>query len=77
MKLSEKYLKEQLPHDGMGFLQAVSMEKLKLYAEICSLEALQTLLVNNPETFSQDRYIDKLSEIVNALEEIKTQQNIS
>lgn len=76
MRLSEKYLKEKLSHDGMGFLQAVTMEKLQTYAEIRSLESQQTLLVSNPSTFPQERYIDKLSEIVSALEEIKVKEKL-
>lgn len=76
MKLSEKYLAEKLTHDGMGFLQAVTMDKLKLYAEICALESQQMLLVSNPSTFPQDRYIDKLAEIVNSLEAIKSKEKL-
>lgn len=76
MKLSEKYLKEKLPHDGMGFLQTVTMEKLIDYAEIRALEAQQTLLVSNPSTFPQERYIDTLAEIVNQLEELKIKHQL-
>ena len=76
MKLSEKYLAEKLPHDGLGFMNTVSMDKLKLYAQICALEAQQTLLVSNPSTFPQEKYTDKLAEIVNALQDIAQRENL-
>lgn len=73
MKLSEKYLDT----NGKSGELALNPDRIcKVYGEICSLEAQQTLLVANPQTFPQDAYIDKLAQIVNALEEIKTREGL-
>lgn len=73
MKLSEKYLNQLDQPDSN---KPLNKDRAIVYGQIIALESQQTLLVSNPSTFPQDRYVDKLAEIVNALEEIKTREQL-
>jgi hypothetical protein len=76
MKLSEKYLNKISGSHTEGSSVRFDEEQTKLYGTICALEAQQTLLVSNPSTFPQERYMDKLAEIINTLEEIKVREQL-
>lgn len=73
MKLSEKYLNQ---FDQPDSNKPLNKDRAIVYGQIIALEAQQTLLVSNPATFPQERYIDKLAEIVNKLEEIKIKEQL-
>lgn len=73
MKLSEKYLNQL---DQTDSNKPLNKDRAIVYGQIIALESQQTLLVSNPSTFPQDRYINKLAEVVNALEEIKTREQL-
>jgi len=63
---SEKYLKEKLPHDGLGFLNTVTMDKLKTYGEMCRLEGEMY-----QASMSKGRAIDKTEEKLCEMEWIR------
>lgn len=75
MKLSEKYL-EKLKKSCINNPILFTEFELKLYSEIISFESQQTLLVSSQSYFSQDKYIDKLSEIMNGLQEISMREQL-
>lgn len=75
MKLSEKFKEARRFETSVGIF-AMDFVNLEIYKQICTLEAQQTLLVSNPDTFPQERYVDKLAEIVNSLEEIKIKEKL-
>lgn len=73
MKLSEKYLNQLDQPDSN---KPLNKDRAIVYGQIIAIEAQQTLLTKNPSTFPQERYMDKLAEIVNALEEIKIREQL-
>ena len=69
MKLSEKYI-AKINSNLIKGKELYTIAELATYGDIRFLEAQQTLLVSNPAIASQEKYIDKLSEIVNSLQKI-------
>lgn len=77
MKVSEKYFAKYFDKIiNVEGCVITNPEQLNLYGQICALEAQQTLLVSNPSTFPQEKYTDKLAEIVNAIQEISEREKL-
>lgn len=74
MKLSDKYILKFHVKDGDSY--HFGKDEIECYKEICGLEAQQTLLVSNESIVPQNKFIDKLAEIVNALQMIAEKENL-
>lgn len=70
MKLSEKFYEERCER------VMITHDNIKIYGEICALEAKKTLLVQNQAFMNNDRYIEQLSEATNALQEIAEKEQL-
>lgn len=75
MNWSEKYLKEKLPHDGLGFLNTVTMDKLKTYGEICRLEGMMEIAKSHSQKRQFEKQLEKLLKKITYNNERYNRQN--